>query len=130
MGGFFQMLYAYRTRREAETAEQVADTALAAETRLALSLDELTALVHRQQRELDTLRALVAVLAKVLHDTGVVDADLLDFRIEAALDEVAAREHAEEEKAELLACLRCGARVPREQTVVTGDGFVCDRCSE
>jgi ADP-ribose pyrophosphatase YjhB (NUDIX family) len=130
MGGFFQMLYAYKTRREAETAEQVADTALAAETRLSLSLDQLTTLVHRQQRELDTLRALVAVLAGVLRDTGVVEADLLDFRIEAALDQVAALEDAEDEKAELLACLRCGASVPREQTVVTGDGILCDRCSE
>ena len=129
MGGFLQMLYAYKTRREAELAERIADAAIAEENVLVRQLDALTRQVRRQQEQIETLQALVGVLGGVLHDTGVVDADLLDFRIEAALDEVAAHAQTDQAEARMLACLRCGSRVRPEQTVVTADGTVCDKCA-
>lgn len=78
-----------------------------------------------QDREIKLLRAAVGVLAAMLRDQGVVDGEMLDLRLEAAM------ENAEEEidhAANTITCPRCNRQVDRRVTVMTESGVVCDRC--
>lgn len=78
-----------------------------------------------QDREIKLLRAAVGVLAAMLRDNGVVDGEMLDLRLEAAM------ENAEEEidhAANTITCPRCNRQVDRRITVMTEAGVVCDRC--
>lgn len=81
--------------------------------------------VTSQDREIKLLRAAVGVLAAVLRDNGVIDGDMLDIRLEAALT------NAEEEiavAANTVTCPSCKRQVDRRITVMTEGGIVCDRC--
>jgi hypothetical protein len=81
--------------------------------------------VAAQDREIKLLRAAVGVLAAMLRDNGVVDGDMLDLRLEAAM------ENAEEElehAANTMTCPRCSRQVDRRITVMTEQGVMCDRC--
>ncbi len=78
-----------------------------------------------QDREIKLLRAAVGVLAAMLRDNGVVDGEMLDLRLEAAM------ENAEEEidhAANTVTCPRCNRQVDRRITVMTEQGVICDRC--
>ncbi|MEO6777270.1 MAG: hypothetical protein ABI437_29745 [Kofleriaceae bacterium] len=78
-----------------------------------------------QDREIKLLRAAVGVLAAMLRDNGIVDGDMLDIRLEAALT------NAEEEievAANTVTCPNCKRQVDRRITVMTESGIVCDRC--
>lgn len=78
-----------------------------------------------QDREIKLLRAAVGVLAAMLRDNCIVDGDMLDIRLEAALT------NAEEEievAANTVTCPNCKRQVDRRITVMTESGIVCDRC--
>ena len=81
--------------------------------------------VSAQDKEIKLLRAAVGVLAAMLRDNGVVDASMLDMRLEAAManaeDEI---EHA----ANTVTCPSCKRQVDRRVTVMTELGILCDRC--
>jgi len=76
-------------------------------------------------RQIALLRAAVGVLAAMLRDNSIVDGEMLDARLEAAIL------NAEEEvvaDANTVSCTRCGQAVARARTMMTEDGVVCDRC--
>lgn len=78
-----------------------------------------------QEREIKLLRTVVGVLAAMLRDSGAIDADMLDLRLEAAIA------NAEEEidaAANTVTCPSCRRQVDRRITVMTEAGIVCDRC--
>lgn len=78
-----------------------------------------------QEREINVLRTVVGVLAAMLRDSGAIDADMLDLRLEAAIA------NAEEEidvAANTVTCPTCRRQVDRRITVMTEAGIVCDRC--
>lgn len=81
--------------------------------------------IAAQDKQIKLLGAAVSVLAAMLRDNSVVDAVILDARLEAAVlnaeEEVAA-------EASTIACDRCGQAVHRARTVMTEHGTVCDRC--
>lgn len=89
------------------------------------AISRLQGKVVAQDREIKLLRAAIGVLAAMLRDQGVVDGDMLDLRLEAAM------ENAEEEidhAANTITCPRCNRQVDRRITVMTEAGVVCDRC--
>jgi hypothetical protein len=121
--GFFGVL---DTRlAEIHEAHDRADAALDQGNMLGATIGGLQQRVNAQAREIETLRALIGVLARVLRDTGVVDADVLDYRLEAALEEVAEQAAAPAQ----VTCLRCGKLFPQQQTTLTEMGTMCDRCA-
>lgn len=132
-------------RREFNAAHDRADHAIdIAESRsreLAGEVGELRRQLAEQAAQIKTLSAAVTVLAAVLRDNGVVDADILEARFEAALlnaeeaalaKATAARAVAQDRKAHGMVaketCTKCGAIVPANLTVMTEQGTVCDRC--
>jgi Zn finger protein HypA/HybF involved in hydrogenase expression len=89
------------------------------------AISRLQGKLAAQDREIKLLRAAVGVLAAMLRDNGVVDGEMLDIRLEAAM------ENAEEEidhAANTITCPRCQRQVDRRITVMTEQGVICDRC--
>lgn len=89
-----------------------------------LATERLEQRLAAQARQLKTLRAVVGVLTTMLKDSGALDGDMLDIRLEAAI----ANSEDEIERVVMVACARCRAQVERARTVVTAAGTVCDRC--
>jgi hypothetical protein len=127
--GFFDILsddaLSWREAQAINHAHDAADTALAQADIHAQSIGEMRAMLRAQARELAMLRAAMGVLAGLLRDNGLVDPKVLDYRLEAAMDDGAA-EH--EESVSSAVCLRCSTELPLAQTVMTENGPVCDRC--
>ena len=125
--GFFQMLLdddmSWGEMAAINSAHDQAQAALDQGAMIGASVGMLQQRLAAQAKEIRTLKALVGVLAGVLRDTGVVDGDILDYRLEAALEEAA------EEKVEVVTCLQCGRQVPKNRTTITGAGLVCDACA-
>lgn len=112
----------WRERDAINSAHDAADAALEL---AASSSQSLQRRVARQEQQITELRAMVSVLAAVLRDNGLVNAEILDARLEAAL--VNAEEEAAAE-ANAATCIRCASEVTRSSTVMTEYGLVCDRC--
>jgi hypothetical protein len=127
--GFFQALFDDQMSwGEAAAINQAtgrADAAMEQGNMLGSTIGALQGRVNAQAREIKTLRSLIGVLAGVLRDTGVVDADVLDYRLEAALEEAAEAAAAPAQ----VTCLRCGKQFPQQQTTLTEMGTMCDRCA-
>lgn len=81
--------------------------------------------VRAQDREIKLLRAALGVLAAMLRDNGVVNPEMLDARLEAA---IANAEEEIEVAASTVTCPSCRRQVDRRITVMTEAGIVCDRC--
>jgi glutamine synthetase type III len=81
--------------------------------------------IVQQQNQLKIMGSMISVLAAVLRDNGVVDPDILDARLEAAIEN--AREEIKVE-ADSVMCMRCTTLQPKARTNVTELGVVCDRC--
>ena len=126
--GFFQALVdgqmSWGEARAINATSDQAEAALEQGAMLGSAIGQMQGRLAAQQREIRTLKALVGVLAGVLRDTGVVDGDVLDYRLEAALEEAAEAATAPA----MVTCPGCGREVPQSQTVVTAIGTVCDRC--
>jgi hypothetical protein len=89
------------------------------------AISRLQGRVAAQDREIKLLRAAVGVLAAMLRDNGVVDGEMLDLRLEAA---IANAEEEIEVAANMITCPQCHRQVDRRITVMTEQGIVCDRC--
>ena len=126
--GFFETLLSddisFRERSAINSAQDSADAALHQGEMLGTSIGALQRTVLAQGRELHNLRAAIAVLVQTLADTGAVDAQVLDYRLEAALDEA----EQESEAAPLVMCVGCSTQLAQDRTNVTELGLMCDRC--
>ncbi len=104
----------------------------AAQTFTHAQVEALRRQLLAQRTELDQLRTLVKVLCETLVDVGAVSDKVLDYRLEAALDEQAAARAAAvaqaAPEARPLVCAACNTSVPAGRTVVTARGVVCDAC--
>jgi hypothetical protein len=81
--------------------------------------------IVQQQNQLKLMSSMIGVLAAVLRDNGVVDPDILDARLEAAIEN--AQEEIKQETDNVM-CMRCSTLQPKARTNVTELGVVCDRC--
>ena len=91
------------------------------------SVEQLRTQVMAQREQIIELWATVGVLTAILQEAGVVDPQILRYRVEAAL-----AEHAEAARPEnqTTNCTRCGSTVAMTQTTYSSDGeIVCDRCA-
>lgn len=126
---FFSMLTDSKMSvREATAIGTALDRGTAALEATSAQSDAIGGMLGRlaaQDREIKLLRAAIGVLAAMLRDNGVVDGEMLDIRLEAAM------ENAEEEidhAANTVTCPQCNRQVDRRVTVMTEQGIVCDRC--
>lgn len=129
--GFFEMLVhddiSWIERNAINTAHDRADAALNQGEMLGSSIGALQRTILAQQAEIRSLKAALSVLAHVLEDAGVVDRKVLDYRIEAAIED--AQEAAEEARGgETVPCVGCNTQVAKAKTNVTELGLMCDRC--
>lgn len=114
--------------RRADHAQATADRALVEIESNALdaklSIEALDRKLRTQAAQLKALRTVVGVLAEMLRDSGVVNGEVLDARLQAAVV------NAEEviEPVVTVTCGRCHRPVERRHTVITADGEICDRC--
>jgi hypothetical protein len=129
--GFFEMLVdddiSWLERSAINSAQDRADAALNQGEMLGSSIGALQKTILAQHAEIRGLKAALSVLAHVLEDAGVVDRKVLDYRIEAAIED--AREAAEAARGtETVLCVGCSTQVPKARTNVTELGLMCDRC--
>jgi hypothetical protein len=129
--GFFEMLVhediSWIERGAINSAHDRADAALNQGEMLGSSIGALQQKVLAQQSEIAGLKAALSVLAHVLEDAGVVDRKVLDYRIEAAIED--AQEAAEAARSgETVLCVGCSTPVAKARTNVTELGLMCDRC--
>lgn len=128
--GFWQQLLDQNcSRQEAEAINSAYDSAERAEQGvedLTGKVGVLTKRVVALSREVALLRVAFTVLARTLKDTNVVDGELLDVRLEAALDEALPPPGAATPMT--VVCVRCRRDVPASSTTMTEDGPMCDRC--
>ena len=81
--------------------------------------------IVQQQNQLKIMGSMIGVLAAVLRDNGVVDPDILDARLEAAI------ENAQDEikhEVDSVMCMKCTTLQPKARTNVMELGVLCDRC--
>jgi hypothetical protein len=98
------------------------------------SIGQLQQRTTQMAREIVMLRAALTVLVNTLRDTNVLDAKLLDARLEAALEEAFPPPTENTQTAPTaqlgpLTCIRCRESKPAAQTVMSADGPICDPCS-
>jgi len=121
---------------EAATAQAAAESAQYRGYSMETRLDALS-------REVVMLRTALTMLTQTLKDTKVIDEQLLDARLEAAMEDAAAalprqghvpsvnavlRQTAAQTGPAMLTCIRCRQSVPASTTLMTGDGPMCERC--
>src|SRR5688500_7122140 len=126
---FFQMLndpdMSWRERDAINDAHAAGATAMAQADALGDGLLSLRSSVAAQNCEIAKLRAALGVLAQVLCDRELVDSSMLDYRLEAAMENAVEQAHS---AAQTIGCAQCGRQVPAQQTMMTEHGTVCDRC--
>jgi hypothetical protein len=134
--GFWQLLLddkiSYWERNAINGAYDVADLAAGQASAAAFNAARAQQRIDQLSREIVMLRAAVTVLVNTLRDTGVVDARLLDARLEAALEEATAPPQQAPQPAPaqtFLICLRCREQKPASTTTMTADGPMCDPCA-
>lgn len=132
--GFFQALLddqmSWAERHAINDAHDRADAATIASADAAVAVALLQRRVTEQRKELEKVRTALSVLCQVLRDTKVLDAQLLDYRLEAAMDELEEEDGtgATKPAPQLTTCSRCEIHIPVTNTVVTASGTVCDSC--
>jgi hypothetical protein len=129
--GFFDVLFddnlSWREASAINQAGDRADAALHQGTMLGESIGALQRRVQLQAKEIDVLKTALAVLVKVLEESNVVDAGVLDYRLEAAMAEAEAE--AEEARATATRmCVGCSLSFPVARLNVTEIGELCDAC--
>jgi DNA repair exonuclease SbcCD ATPase subunit len=107
-----------------EALDSQADSAAMFNTRI-VSLQKQVALQHDQ---IVRLQSALGVLAAVLRDGGLINAEILDARLEAATLNAEEEEEAHAVAANQTTCPRCGQSVDMRRTTMTANGAVCDRC--
>lgn len=108
-----------------DRADAALDIASAQGDAFGNAISRLHRTVAQQQQRIVMLESMIGVLAAVLRDNNVIDPEILDARLEAAVL------NAEDEIAQVtdnVLCVRCSKMVPKAQTNMTEVGVVCDRC--
>lgn len=130
--GFFQALLddqmSWGERDAINAAHDKADAAMIAGQNATEAMTMLHRRMAEQRKELEKLRAAVSVLCQVLRDHKVIDPKILDYRLEAAMEELEDGTGETKPAPQLTSCASCGAHVPVTNTVVTASGTVCDSC--
>lgn len=93
------------------------DSAIQLEANDFAAVEQQLATARTQIRELSIT---VGVLVRMLAENVPVDVDTLMYRVEAALDAMSS------EAAGRITCVRCGELRLPAQTIMTGDGAICD----
>ncbi len=136
--GFWQLLLddklSYWEAQRINDAHDAADAAYGYAASAGNAAAQIGARVDAMSREIIMLRTALTVLTQTLRDTKAIDEQLLDARLEAALDEAfppPAPAAAPIDPAKMqITCLRCRKQVLARSTFMTGDGPVCERpCS-
>lgn len=108
-----------------DRADDGMDVARAQGDAFGQAISSMQRTIRAQDKQIKLLHAAIGVLAMTLRDNNVVDGDILDARLEAAIlnaeDEYSA-------EVSTSTCLKCSRQVPNAQTVMTEIGLVCDRC--
>ena len=135
--GFWQLLLDDRIswweRDAINGAYDAAEVAVGQASANQFSIHQLQQRITQQSREIVMLRTALTVLVNTLRDTSVVDAKLLDARLEAAMEEAFPPPEAQKAAANApprpLTCIRCREPKPAAQTMMSADGPICDPCS-
>jgi hypothetical protein len=139
--GFWQLLLddrvSYWEAQKINEASDAADIAQANAAGAQYMAAQAQTRIDAMSREIVMLRTAVTVLTRTLLDTKVVDAGLLQARLDAAMEEafpppppapaptptndqvIATRK---------VVCVRCRQSVLGKTTSMTADGPMCDRC--
>lgn len=139
--GFWDTFFDSDYRQRADiNALREADAAYTAH--VAADLDGVRQQCMRLQRQVGDLSILVSVLVRMLEEGGQLDSKVLRYRVEAALEAIAAARVAPSPSPDHIAnppepqapttpttCGRCGQVVPANRTTITERGIVCDRCA-
>jgi len=99
-----------------------------ADVSLAEQVHKLFRLDIEQAEEIDRLRLTVRVLTEVLVDTLGLDETVLQYRLEAAIDEAEESKRATQKQGKVIRCEGCTTMVPSSRTNITAFGVVCDDC--
>ncbi len=142
--GFWQLLLddrvSYWEAQKINAAHDSAEIAQAHAFDAQADLRVLARRVEAMSREVIMLRTALTVVTKTLKDTGVVDEQVLEARLEAAMEEAfppqarppTPAERSAQQARELaerrVTCLTCRQSVLATTTSMTPDGPVCDRC--
>ncbi len=114
------------TERDAiNSAHDRADAALQQGDTFGQAISGMQRTIVQQQNQLKLLSSMVGVLAAILRDNNLIDPEILDARLEAAVL------NAEEDvrmDANTITCLKCNRQVLKTDTVMTEIGVMCDRC--
>ncbi len=99
-----------------------------ADVSLAEQVHKLFRLDIEQAEEIERLRLTVRVLTEVLVDTLGLDETVLQYRLEAAVDEAEEARRTSQKQGKMVRCESCTAMVPSSKTNITAFGVVCDGC--
>jgi hypothetical protein len=115
------------------SAQQAAQDALSAQADEAavfsMRIESLQRLLLVQHDQIAKLQSALGVLAAVLRDNGMVNAEILDARLEAAMLNAEEETATAQAKAQATTtCTSCRREVAKRQTTMTDDGVMCDAC--
>ncbi|MBA3393184.1 MAG: hypothetical protein H0T89_11090 [Deltaproteobacteria bacterium] len=138
---FFEMFFDNDYKQRSDINDAYAEAANARfATSLAMSnLEQLGKQLLVQRDEIRDLTVAVSVLVKMLAESGALDDKVLRYRVEAELEErieaakaAQVRQSVAAAPAELadVTCSKCLQRRDPGQTVMTGNGVVCDPSCE
>lgn len=129
--GLFEAMFSGVSARERQLFDQAAEgisTLQTASVGTAEQVNKLFRLDVQQGEEIERLRLTVQVLVDVLVDTVGLDPKVLEYRLEAAFEEAAAKRAEAEAAGKVLTCAFCDASVPATRTNITESGTLCDAC--
>ena len=112
-----QFFTSFNDRQQAEALEAL----VMSDVDTARDVETLRRCVSQQQVVIDELGALVSVMSKMLVAAGHLDAQVLERRVEAALEE----RHAPQPELPPVTCALCGRTRPASSTSNTAYGAVC-----
>ena len=130
---FFSMLaddnMSWHEQSAINSAHDRADAAMQVATAQGDAFGQAIASMQRtivqQQQQMKLMSSMIGVLAAVLRDNNVIDPDILDARLEAAIEN--AREEIKHEANNVM-CMKCSKLVPKASSNMTELGVECDRC--
>lgn len=129
--GFLESIFSDLSIRERQLFDDAAEgisTLQTASVGTAEQVNKLFRLDVQQGEEIERLRLTVQVLVDVLVDTLGLDSKVLEYRLEAALEEAAARRTEAEAGGRTITCAFCETSVPVTRTNITEAGTLCDGC--
>jgi formylmethanofuran dehydrogenase subunit E len=109
-----------RRRHDIDSVTQMSEA-------MADNMANLGSQVTRLKAQVQDLSTTMTVMMRMLAESGALDATVLKYRVEAELEAIAdARANP---AAQTVKCITCNQVVPATNTVLTGDGTVCDACA-